>query len=501
MKKIFIYIILLFFLFFPLVAKAKQIKTIAARIGGSKYNPSDIAEMAKFDIVLVNGGLWNILGNSPNTWERIHAINPKTKVLVYKFADGTKTDIDGWSKCARNQTGRWTTGDGVDLDGDGDGDESIGNNHTDWIMHRADCTTKITHSGNDIVLDVGNPGWQEFWWQSTKIDLFDQKTTCGKDFDGVIVDHAYSWETSFQSSPNCSTENVYSPTTWRTAMADWAAFQAAKFKTNRKFLLLNAGGFAIGYGDFVANNMAYWADLDSRPEADDHVLVLSEGTTVHQGGINDICFAEGPSNVKKYIDGMLSLKNINYAVMNRTNFEYCPELYGSCSYTKGTINGIESYGDYTWFDVFYYTLATYYIVYSERAYIIFLSENDYNASKVNPNGDYAGYYMSDYDLMDIGDPVGSYTNPQTNLYKREFEHGYVYINAGLTKRSNIVLGEPCKALHSSDHSNIDKDWNTLSNVTTFDLKPFSGAIFYKTSSLNQTIQTVKNLRITSSEAN
>ena len=94
------------------------------------------------------------------------------------------------------------------------------------------------------------------------------------------------------------------------------------------------------------------------------------------------------------------------------------------------------------------------------------------------NHNSANQYYDEY-VIDLGKSLGDYqvtAYSGKNIYRREFEKGYVYVNPTTSDVTSIKLPEACKQL---THSNLKSNPQLLPDTTSINLKSHRAAILYK----------------------
>ena len=95
------------------------------------------------------------------------------------------------------------------------------------------------------------------------------------------------------------------------------------------------------------------------------------------------------------------------------------------------------------------------------------------------------YDELDSDKLNLGRAVGPYRIAPTsghNIYTREFEKGYVFVNPTKADVATIRLPEPCKQF---THDNFQYDPATLADVSAIDLASHRGTMLLKATAAKQ----------------
>ncbi len=105
-----------------------------------------------------------------------------------------------------------------------------------------------------------------------------------------------------------------------------------------------------------------------------------------------------------------------------------------------------------------------------------MNNNTYFSFTANTYSD--AVYYDEYDI-DLGNAIDTFKVTKiggNNIYYREFEKGYVYVNPTRKNVLNIPLPKTCKQL---THTNFKNDPATISNTTTINLVSHRGTFLLK----------------------
>ena len=90
-------------------------------------------------------------------------------------------------------------------------------------------------------------------------------------------------------------------------------------------------------------------------------------------------------------------------------------------------------------------------------------------------------FYDEYQTIDLGKAVTAYKVTRygsTNIYWREFEKGYVYVNPTKNSVNSITLPELCK---QRTHNNLKNDLESLSEINFISLDGHRATFLYKSS--------------------
>jgi len=222
--------------------------------------------------------------------------------------------------------------------------------------------------------------------------------------------------------------------------------------------MLNAKGLKVsgnrGPTRFV-NGYDSWMALDSMPTPPD--MVLEEGALAIKYGSGDIQFY----NEEQWRRQVDILKNINRS-------DVCFLTHSDLR--DWNADGTDNYGKpFMLEDALYYVLASYLLGRKDNSFIEFLDGVDYNSIDT---------YFPEYDKIELGRALGEYKVMSIggrNIYWREFEKGYAYVNPSPGDVEGITLPEACRQL---THSNLD-DQQSISLINSISLRSHRGAILLK----------------------
>jgi hypothetical protein len=126
-------------------------------------------------------------------------------------------------------------------------------------------------------------------------------------------------------------------------------------------------------------------------------------------------------------------------------------------------SGFDNYGKpVTFWDIVWYSLASFQLGKSTNSYFSF--SESYNKP----------VWYDELDHIDLGGATGAYKVVNyggNNIYYREFEKGYVFVNPTRNDVSSIQLPMTCKQL---THDNFKNDLATIPNLTTIELESHRG---------------------------
>ena len=427
-----------FLIFFLLCSsvEAKFINTFLYRIGGNNLRPVDKYTVANFDIVFLNKFHYDDIDG--DTWGSIKAINPDIKIFLYTTHNTVFSSHDNIQTVYLNDLGRYNISRGHSMG-------SLNRDHPEFFLKDANGN-RITKSGysDRYVLDFGNSVFQNYSAQAT------------------IADHTNSAWTA---------DGVYSDNSWSTVPGDMSALPL-KYNTHIKWsnnmnnnLNVMTAGLNLSGQEFACNRgfsntvegYTAWMALDNTPNPPD--MVLEEAAFAAMYSTGDIYFLL-EDQWKRQIDLLGAIRNSKVGFFSSTDL--APDQ-----------SGVDNYGkSFTFWDGLWYTLGSYLVGKND------IDDNSYFKYRYQ-SYNYVNAYYSEYDKINLGRATSTYRISNINghnIYWREYERGYVYVNPTLYDVNSISLPEPCK---QRTHNNLLQDLNNLPNINSISLKSHRAAILYK----------------------
>jgi len=392
--------------------------------------PEELAMLAKYDMIDANRFLYDDIGG--NTWAAIKAINPNTEIFLYQTSRACDSD-DNKSIQFLNNVGRWKISRGHSMG-------NLNTNNPELFLLNYNGKRIITPPYPDShVMDVGSTNYINYWSEATIHDLVGQPWTA----DGVFIDVVPFRPVQMSAMPV-----KYNTDQWAEAQHKFINKVVVEFgKKNQKVICNTRLESKIDFDNYVILDNSY---------APPHTL-FNEGAFAVKFGQGDVQFF--PENQwKLQVDLFSQIHNFNVVYSSHTDLK------------KGQ-NGTDNWGKpVTFWDVFWYAMASYHIgknTIDNNCYWEFhISSNEVN-------------WYDEFDYIDLGSALGKYkiTNYNgKNIYWREFEKGYVYVNPTRYSVSAISLPKKCKQL---TRDNFKKDPATLAGINTINLKGHRAAFLLK----------------------
>lgn len=411
----------------------KFTQTFLYRIGAA-FDMGDVISCSQYDLLAVQGFRWKDVNN--DTWGELKKLNPNIRIFPYyqsRIMDNQDDQTNPW----KNSLARWNISRG----------HSLGNCNTDnpdMFLYNAAGNRVNGASIHNFMPDWSNPKFGKYWSEAWNTD------NLGKPWeaDGVMIDepHLRLNESGATSSP----VNI----DWEPSVISWIDAVSAEMSAHNTLIWINSGTTrsqedidAYIALDTQLNNLIYMASAEG-------AFVVGWGPHAAQFyPEKDWVFqVKTPDNIHRIRYGMQSFVQRSLFIDGVGTDNYGKTLhiidavwYGLCSYhlAKNTVDN----NTYFSFTAKTYSDATYY------------DEYDINL----------GNAIDTFKVTNIGG---------NNIYYREFERGYVYVNPTKNNVSNIALPETCRQL---THTNFKNDPATIQTRNTINLVSHRGTFLLKSS--------------------
>ena len=420
-----------------------------------EYTPFPSAQesvLAQYSFVdIQRDGYKDNLGR--NTWQALKALNPTIQVYLYQLAGGTHdVNWDHWRGVERsyvtndsqdlvyveyvNTINRWNNARGLSMG-------NLNQNNPDLFLLDSHGN-RICDSYRAWYLDFGIQKYVDYWVAAATADITRQPWKA----DGIFID-----------GPGLAMPGGLSGTPAKyPTQAAWAA-GAVYFMENVSAALhaegvkawFNAGPTTTQVGQSA------WRTLDISPNHPD--ALLDEGTFVVSwvpAGV--LAGFRTEAQCKSVIDTMQSISKISAAMASSST-----GLPGA--------TGVDNFGKpVTYWDAFYFGLSCFLLGKNTAANNSYFVWHDANQ---------AVEWFSEYNI-NLGAAKGTYqVTPYgtSNIYWREYQNGYVYVNLSNTNANGIVLGDVCRQI---THQNVTNPFSSPT-INTLDLQAHRAAILVRSS--------------------
>lgn len=425
--------------------KSNFIRPLQIYIGhGPVLVPGDEEMLGKFDLIVTTRWRYDEIGG--DAWGAVKGVNPAAEIYVYIQAIDVwrSWDTEGKSLLADedeehiNNVARYANARG----------HSMGNlNDANPDLFLLDASGERCHTfgkPNRFLMDFGSEKFQRYWLESVEHDILDQPWSA----DGVYMDNCGP----YLGVVPCDIPARYdTDEKWATAMLSHVTRASRELHERGQKVFINGGGTTTRMG------LDVWARLDRAEHHPD--VVLEEGAFVHGWGRADATFYS-EEKWKNQVDCLRVTRNFTHAYVTHSKLDI------------GT-SGTDNYGrPVTSWQTLWYGLCSYLLGRNDAL------DNAFFACGFSDRWVSRLAWYDEYDL-DLGAAEGSYQVVKIgegNIYWREFNRGYVFVNPTERDASSIPLPEQCKQL---SHDNFKDDPSTLPNVDTLDLQAHCGTILLK----------------------
>jgi hypothetical protein len=443
----------------PLSGSCKFIPNFLVYLGGGPALVVDDApKLAKFDGINTDRFRYSAIGPNANTWTEIKSYNPNVQISLYVVGPEDSNFHDSLPQLYLNDIARYDVSRGHPMG-------SLNGDHPElFLLDSAGKRIYYTPASNVAanqywyLMDFASATYQTYWLTALKADIVDQPWIA----DGVFAD-------------NCTATNVidfgaYSgvpakypdDARWSGAMNSFAGAVTAGLHGYGQKLWCNRGDTL-----FPAGSTA-WANLDASANPPD--VLLEEGAFAVMWGVGDVQFYQ-ESNWKRQVDTMAAIRNSSVAMMSHTKL------------SEGQA-GTDNWGQpVTFWQTLWYSLGSFLLTKNDQrnnSYFMFNGGSGYN--KI--------WWYDEYDMIHLGRSVGPYavtpidtSNGPVNVYWREFEKGYVYVNPTPNNVASVTLPQACQATPNPcrqlTHDNLLWPPSNLPAVTAITLSAHNAAIILK----------------------
>src|SRR6266571_3682609 len=425
-------------------APGKTIQTFLVYYGGGpRLVAGDAQKMAKFDLIDTNKHRYDEI--APNTWAAIKAFNPN--IGIYLYEDGTEASnfMDTWSPIATYGSGRYNVSRGHSMG------SLNGNNPGLFLLDSAGnriynpAYSSVANNTFFYLMDFGSAAYQAYFREVVTADFINQPWVA----DGVHSDNCLTILSagSYSAAPSKYPTDAI----WSGAMNTFASGIAAGLHASGQKLWCNRGATDQPGG------AAAWLALDSAPNTPD--VVAEEGAFAVMWGSSATQFYP-EAKWKSQLDVLSQIQHSKVALFSHTNL------------AEGQ-SGTDNWGKpVTFVQSLWYALGSFLLSKNDvlnNAYFAFTSGTNYNNIQ----------WLNEYDRIDLGKAVGPYTVTtigSVNVYWREFEKGYVYVNPTATDVASVTLPQ---ALRQLTRDNLLSALSTIPSVNSIVLKGHNAAILLK----------------------
>jgi putative glycosyl hydrolase-like family 15 (GHL15) protein len=474
---------------FLLAGPGLPLQAIGAATGSAKFIPtflvyygagpslvaSDAQSLAKFDLLDLDRFRFGQM--APNTWSAIKSINPNVQIYLYELGPEGSNFHDATSQLFINDIGRYDVSRGHSMG-------SLNGDHPDLFLtdsggNRLYSTPYSNPAADQYVylMDFGSTTYRSYWLEAVNADIVNQPWVA----DGIFADNCialhlpqFGTYSSTPADPNPGAIPAAYPdnTAWSSAMNSFASAITAGLQGNAapQKLWCNRGETRTLEGSKA------WAALDASASPPD--AVMEEGAFAVLWGPAEwaVQFLE-ESEWKLQVDTLGGMWNSKVAALSHTKLAEPLVFSDNC--------GTDNWGKpVCYWQTLWYSLGSFLISKNNvlnNSYFMFHG-GDSNYSKI--------IWHDEYDKIDLGKALGFYGRETTpdgaNIYSKEFEKGYVYVNPTPNDAALLNLPQPARQLA---HDNLDSSPDSIPIVDAISLNSHNAAILLKTTPTTRFDQT------------
>src|SRR6267378_3099509 len=402
---------------------------------------SDAPKLAKFDLIDIARFRYDNIG--PNTWAAIKSINPGVQIYLYEMGPETPSYLDGTPQLYLNGLGRYDVSRGHFMG-------SLNGNHPELYLldssgNRVYSTVFSNVGANQYwhLMDFGTVAYQSYWLTAVKADIVDQPWVA----DGVFVDNCLALAGGYSGIPSMYPSNA----AWSGAMNSFAEAITAGMHGYGQKLWCNRGETGM------ADGSAAWLALDGSASPPD--VLLEPGVFAVASGSGDVRFYD-ESQWKRQVDTIGAIRNSRVAMMSHTKL------------AEGE-TGTDNWGKpVNYWQTLWYSLGSFLLSKNDElgnAYFMFNGGSGYDRI----------WWYDEYDNIDLGKAIGPYrvaTIGSANVYWREFERGYVYVNPTPSDVASVILSQASRQL---TRDNLISPPDAIPSVNSIALNSHNAAILLK----------------------
>jgi hypothetical protein len=412
---------------------------------------TDASNLARFDLIDINR--YRHAQINGNTWAAVKSINPNTKFYLYEMGPEDQNFDDGTDVKFILGIDRYNASRGHSMG-------SLNGNHPELYLvdgqgSRIYNVAYSNPSQNRFwnLADFGSTDYQSYWVEAVQADIINQLWVA----DGVHADNCLALISIF--SPYSGIPVKYGDDSlWAPAMNAFASAITAGLHGLGQKLWCNRGYTRFGAGQNA------WALLDAGPTPPD--VVGEEGAfAVRWGGPEMATQFLPQAEWEKQVQTLAATTNSKVAVFAHTKL-------------NPSASGLDNWGKpVTFWQSFWYAMGSFLLGKQDvpnNAYFYF----DYDSL----TGSYSQIrHYDEYDMLDLGKALGGYTVSVingTDIYWREFERGYVYVNPTINNVS-VSLPPSCTSCRQRTHENLYTPSSQLPVATSIQLNGHHAAVVLK----------------------
>ena len=426
---------------------AKFIQTFLVYYGdGPALVKGDEARLAKFDLLNTDRLRYNgiTVNGLRGIWDSVRSINPGIKIFLYQMGPEVSSYDDDQGVIYLNNLGRYNVTRNHSMG-------SLNGNQPALFVHDASGARAYNYDYSDpslghywYLMDFGSPEYTRYWLEAIEADIIRQPWVV----DGVFADNCLAINSGGYATP----AKYLNVSAWSAAMNGFVQALAAGLQKSGQKMWANRGQ------THTQDGFNAWLALDQSGNAP--YVVMDEGSfAVAWGEGSDTQFYPEVS-WRQQVDILGKIQNSRVAYLSHTDLGENEQ-------------GVDNYNrPVTFWQTMWYALGSFLLGKDDargNAYFMFHGGTGY--SKI--------WWFEEYEKIDFGRANGPYqilAMGGTNIYRREFEFGYIYVNPTANDVDDFELPEPSKPI---THDNLSAPLSAIPNVTRTRLPAHHAAFFRK----------------------
>ncbi len=410
--------------------------------GGPSLTAADVPKLARYDLIDIDRFRYADIGG--DTWAAIKAANPAAQIYLYEMGPEAPNHHDATAPLFLNGLGRYNVARSHPMG-------SLNGNQPGLFLLNASGARVYSVVFSNVaanqywhLMDFGSSAYHSYWVSSVKADIIDQPWRA----DGVFADNCLTLAAAggYSATPARYSSN----TSWSNAMNSFTAAIATGLRVHGQKLWCNRGESRSAEG------AAAWLALDATPAAPD--VVLDEGAFAVQWGADTQFYPE--AEWKRQVDTIAAITRSKVALMSHTSLD-------------DGASGVDNWGrPVTFRQSLWYAMGSFLLAKNDtldNTYFMFNGPSGYNRL----------WWFDEYDRIDLGRSMGPYqvrSIAGVNVYWREFERGYVYVNP---TPSDVVAVTLPQSVRQITHANLFSPLESLPLVSSVPLAAHHVAILAK----------------------
>jgi len=299
------------------------------------------------------------------------------------------------------------------------------------------------------LLDFGSPNFLAYWIESTLHDIVNQPWKA----DGIFVDNCLAVSKA-RTIYGVMPQKYPTVKAWNENMQIFINGVAQALHNNHQKIVINRGNsrHLEGY--------EAWITLDRSTHPPD--VVMEEGAfAVSYGRDSDVQFYS-EEDWKRQMDIAGQIQHSKIIMMSHSDLR------------EGETGKDQNGKPVSFWQVLWYSMCSYQLARRDNpnnCYFSFTSPSD--------KSNYVVPWFGEFDSINLGRALGAYKVQQVggmNVYYREFEKGFVYVNPASSDVASVLLPQTCVQV---THERLNKDFETLPVVTAVVLPAHTGVIVVK----------------------